>query len=157
MSQPESIAKLAAIYGGPSQSAFGSAVFHEKLGAGELAQAALAKYREFVGKLWDQYGATAWTGPWKEVYLREPGNTPDIVSELGNIPDCNVRLSLPMLLDTLENAEVAKTALSAVYDDPAVTELRVFTIGDGEAMSGILIAGRDGGSGEATFLLFLMD
>ena len=62
-----------------------------------------------------------------------------------------------MLLDNIENADMAKAALSGVFDDPAVTELRVFTIGDGEAMSGILIAGRDGGSGEATFLLFLMD
>ena len=157
MSQLESIATLAAIYGGPSQSAFGSAVFHEKLGAGELAQAALAKYREFVGKLWDQYGEKAWTEPWKEVYGREPGSSANIVSELRKITGRDALLSVPMLLDNIENADMAKAALSGVFDDPAVTELRVFAIGDGEAMSGILIAGRDGGSGEATFLLFLMD
>jgi hypothetical protein len=47
--------------------------------------------------------------------------------------------------------------LSAVFDDPAVTELRVFNLGDGGAMAGVLVAGRHGASGAATFLVFLMD
>ena len=38
-----------------------------------------------------------------------------------------------------------------------MTELRVFNLGDGEAMSGLLVAGRRGATGEATFLVFLMD
>jgi hypothetical protein len=155
--QPESIEKLAAVYGGPSQSAFGSAVFHEKLPDGDLAQAAQAKYREFVGKLWDQYGEKAWTEPWKEVHVRDPGNSADIVSELRQITDRDALLSVPMLLDTIENADTAKAALSDVFDDPGVNELRVFAIGDGEAMSGILIAALRSDSGEATFLVFLMD
>jgi hypothetical protein len=37
-----------------------------------------------------------------------------------------------------------------------VAELRVFNLGDGEAMSGLLVAGRRA-SGDATFLAFLMD
>jgi hypothetical protein len=39
---------------------------------------------------------------------------------------------------------------------PAVTELRVFSLGDGAAMAGILVAGRRDNS-EATFLVFLLD
>lgn len=50
-----------------------------------------------------------------------------------------------------------RSALSAAYDDPAVTELCVFNLGDGEAMSGLLIAGRRGASGESTYLVFLLD
>ncbi|MCB0201860.1 MAG: hypothetical protein KDI03_17475, partial [Anaerolineae bacterium] len=60
-----------------------------------------------------------------------------------------------MILDNVDNAEAARAALAAVYDDPAVTELRVYTLGDGEAMSGLLVAGRRGS--EATFLVFLLD
>ena len=155
--QPESIEKLTAVYGGPSQSAFGSAVFHEKLQDGDLVQAALAKYREFVGKLWDQYGEKAWTEPWKQVHVRDPGKPADIVSELRQITDRDALLSVSMLLDTIENEDTAKATLSGVYDAPAVNELRVFAIGDGEAMSGILIAALCSDSGEATFLVFLMD
>jgi hypothetical protein len=62
-----------------------------------------------------------------------------------------------MILDHLEGAEAARTALSNAFDEPTVTELRVFNLGDGEAMSGLLVAGRRGASGEATFLVFLMD
>ena len=54
-------------------------------------------------------------------------------------------------------AEAARAALSAAFDDPKVSELRVFNLGDGEAMSGLLVAGRRGASGESTFLVFLMD
>jgi hypothetical protein len=62
-----------------------------------------------------------------------------------------------MILDNIEGAAQARAALAAAYDDPAVTELRVFNLGDGEAMSGLLVAGRRQATGEATFLVFLMD
>jgi hypothetical protein len=50
-----------------------------------------------------------------------------------------------------------------VYRRPAgvkpgiVTELRAFNLGDGGAMSGLLVAGRRSLGGESTFLVFLMD
>ena len=62
-----------------------------------------------------------------------------------------------MILDNLEGAEQARSALAAVFDDPAVTELAVYNIGDGGAMAGILLAGRRQGTGAATFLIFLLD
>ena len=52
---------------------------------------------------------------------------------------------------------MARAALAAAYDDPAVTDLRVYNLGDGGAMSGLLVAGYRKGTGEATFLVFLMD
>ncbi len=158
LEKPDYVAGLEAAYGGPSQDGFGSAVFHETLrSTDDLTPAALAKYRTFVGKLWDRYGEVAWMGPWKEVYARQAGGAPDIAAELRGISDRDAALSVPMILDNIEGAEAARAALSAAFDDPEVTELRTFNLGDGEAMSGLLVAGRRGGSGETTFLVFLLD
>jgi hypothetical protein len=156
--RPAYVAALEAAYGPPSQSGFGSAVFHEPIAAGDsLADAALAKYKYFVGELWERYGEDAWKGPWKEVYARATGARPDIVAELSGITDPDAAISAPMILDVVQDAEKARTALAAAYDDPAVTELRVFNLGDGGAMSGILVASRRAATGDATFLVFLLD
>ncbi|MCB0004085.1 MAG: hypothetical protein KDH86_16200 [Anaerolineae bacterium] len=150
------VADLETVYGQPSQAGFGSAVFNQSLDAGaSLEQAALAKYKYFVGDLWERYGEDAWMGPWKEVYARPAGATADIVGELRGIKEEDAALSTEMILDNVDNAEAARAALAAVYDDPAVIELRVYTLGDGEAMSGLLIAGRHGD--KAKFLVFLLD
>jgi hypothetical protein len=146
------VTNLQATYGAPSQAAFGSAVFSEKLGDGaNLEQAALAKYRYFVGDLWDRYGEDAWMGPWKEVYARSVEAERNIVAELGSIQDRNAALSPPMIV------EVAPYALSAAFDAAEITDLRVYNIGDGEAMSGLLVAGCCSNDGEALFLVLLMD
>lgn len=155
---PGAIAELESVYGGPSQAGFGSAVFHERMNAADtLAQRALEKYQYFVGELWERWGRDAWMGPWNEVYARGAGAEGDIVAELRGIRDRNTARSVPMILDDLDVADRARAALSAVYDDPAVTELRVFNLGDGGAMSGLLVAGRRAATGEATCLVFLMD
>ncbi len=139
-------------YGAPSQAGFGSAVFTEELPTSVILEdTAREKYRYFVGELWDRYGEEAWMGPWKEVYVRGPEDGGDIVAELRGISDPDAALSAPMVLD------LNSAALSAVFDDAAVTEMRVFNLGDGAAMSGLLIAGRNAETGQATFLVFLMD
>jgi hypothetical protein len=156
--RPDYLTRLEAAYGAPSQQGFGSAVFYWNLrDTDDLTQAALAQYRTFVGKRWERFGETAWLGPWREVYARRPGAKADIAAELRGIADRDAQRSVPMILDVVENAEAARAALSAAFDDPAVTELRAFNLGDGEAMSGLLVAGRRGASGETTFLVFLMD
>jgi hypothetical protein len=155
--KPHYVTQLQAAYGGPSEGAFGSAVFWQPMPDGDLTQAALSAYRTFVGKLWDQYGEPAWMGPWREVYRRPAGVKPDIVAELRGISDPEAQSSVPMILDVVENAEAARAALSAAFDDPAVTELRAFNLGDGGAMSGLLVAGRLIPGGASTFLVFLMD
>lgn len=156
--KPGYVKTLEAAYGGPSQSGFGSAVFYDTLSsADDLSEAAKGKYKAFVGERWERYGEQAWMTPWKEVHVRETGSSPDIVGELRAIADRDARLSVPMILDDLEDAEAARAALSATFDDPAITELRVFNLGDGEAISGLLVAGRRGETGETTFVVFLMD
>ena len=155
--KPLYISTLERIYGPPSQEAFGTAVFYEPLKATNLGQAALEKYRHFIGDLWNRYGEKVWLGAWKEVYIREQDNAGDIVNELENITDPDARMSIPMFLDGIENPKEARAALVAAFNDPEVTELKVYTTGDGGAMSGILIAAFRKKTGNATFLIFLMD
>jgi hypothetical protein len=156
--KPDYLSRLEAAYGAPSQAGFGSAVCSEKLRpTDDLAQAALAKYRHFAGWLWERYGGDAWLGPWREVYARAAGVKPEIAAELRGISDRDARLSVPMLLEGIGGAEAVRAALAAAFDDPSVTELRAFNLGDGGAMSGLLVAARRGASGDTTFLVFLMD
>lgn len=156
--KPVYVTDLEAAYGVPSQAGFGSAVFYaSKADGSSLEQIALDKYKYFVGALWEKYGEDAWLGPWKEVYTRPSSDEADIVAELRAINDPNAALSVPMILDNVDDTEKAWTALSAAYDDPSVTEVRVFNLGDGGAMSGILVSGRRAATGEAILLLFLLD
>ena len=155
--KPSHVTDLEAAYGAPSQAGFGSAVFYDQMAeASSLEQAALEKYKCFAGDIWERYGEEAWTGPWKRVYARKADPTPGIVTELRSITDADARASVPMILEVVENADAARQALSEAYDDPAVTDLRVYNLGDGEAMSGLLIAARRDG-GDAAFLVFLWD
>ena len=156
--EPVYVTALEAAYGAPSQAGFGSAVFYEPIKAGDdLAQAALAKYKYFTGELWERWGEAAWMGLWKEVYSRQPGAKHDIVAELRGLADRGARLSASVIPDDVENAEAARAALSAAFDDSAVTEFLVYNVGDGGAMAGLLVAGRRAETGEATFLVFLLD
>lgn len=155
--KPVYVTDLETAYGAPSQEGFGSAVFYEPMaGDVDLAQMALEKYRYFVGDLWEQYGEKAWMLPWQEVYARPSSAKANIVAELRAIADPYAALSVPMILDNRAGAQEARTALSAAYNDPTLTELRVFNLGDSAAMAGLLIAGRRA-TGEAILLLFLLD
>jgi hypothetical protein len=154
---PESVVTLQAAYGLPSQAGFGSAVFYDRVEpADDLEQVALKHYRYFLGDLWDRFGEAAWMAPWKQIYRRKANSERDIVTELRSLTDTDASLSVPMLLDNIEDADAAQKALSVVYDDANITDLAIYTVGDGEAMSGILIAGRCR-TVDAIFLIFLMD
>lgn len=151
-------ALLAEVYGPPSQAGFGSAVFRETFNAQDsLEVRARDMYRYFVGDLWEQYGEDAWMGTWKEVYARATGEQTGIVDELRAITDPGAAISVPMILDVVENAENGRSALAAVFDSVDVADLRVYTLGDGEAMSGLLIAAARVSRRDAIFLIFLMD
>lgn len=155
--KPIYVSLLEAAFGAPSQAAFGSAVFFELLKVTEdLEKMALAKYRYFVGELWERFGPDAWMGPWKEVYARKARARNDVVTELRSIRDADAAISVPMILDNIQDAEKARAALSTAFDDPTVTDLRVYNLGDGGAMSGLLVAGRRSNA-ETTYLVFLLD
>lgn len=155
--KPQYVLDLQTYYGEPSQEGFGSAVFYKRVKTADLLeQIAQEQYEYFVGDKWEDWGPETWLAPWKEVYCRKPGAPRDIVAELGGIEDFMAQLQVDMILNNIENAKKAQKALAAAYDDETVVQLCVYLIGDGEAMSGLLIAGRRE-KGETTFLVFLMD
>ena len=71
------------------------------------------------------------------MYKRGSDQTASIESELRGIEDADAKLSVPMLLEVVENADTARAALSGVFDDPDIGELEVYNLGDGGAMSGL--------------------
>lgn len=152
------VTALQAIYGQPSQPGFGSAVFADLIQPGtDLEPIALRYYQHFVGTLWEQFGADAWMSAWKQVYVRPHGIQSDIVAELKAIADPLSAQYVPMLLLTeTDDQSSAQQALAAVFNDPQVTDLRIYAIGDGAAMSGLLLAGSRT-TGETTILVSLLD
>lgn len=158
LSKPAYVTALEEAYGAPSQEAFGSAVFYEQLEpSDDLEAAALRNYKYFAGDLWKRYGEEAWMSTWKEAYRRPEGATHDIQAELAALEDRETRMQVDMILNNVDQPEQAQAALADAFDAVEVNELRAYNIGDGEAMSGILIAGRRAKEGETTFLAFLLD
>ncbi|MEX0269334.1 hypothetical protein AB3R30_09330 [Leptolyngbyaceae cyanobacterium UHCC 1019] len=102
-------------------------------------------------------GCSASPSVWRQVYARSSGVKPDIVAELRAIADPAAVQYIPVLLlaDTDDYAK-AQQGLADVFDDPQVTDLRVYAIGDGAAMSGLLLAGCRT-TGETTLLISLLD
>lgn len=153
--KPDYVIALEQLYGAPSQAGFGSAIFYDPLPVtSDLAEAALARYRFFVGELWERYGEEAWMGPWQQIYTRPPGASGDVVAELRALDDREARQSASLLVDDVANAD---DALAAAFDAPDVAELAVYKTGDGGAMSGILVAARRSQTDAAIFLVFLLD
>ena len=151
--KPDYVLAMEEAYGAPSQEAFGSAVFFERVEADDdLEELAKKYYQYFVGELWERWGEETWMTPWKAVYQREEDTTPDIVQELQKVNDRDALSSVTMILSVPSGGE----ALAGAYDAPQVADMRVFNTGDGSAMYGLLLAGRRE-NGEATFLAFLYD
>jgi hypothetical protein len=154
---PAYVEAMRAVFGGPSVEAFGTTVyFTPEATTGALAADAQAAYQEFVGHLWEKYGEDAWLGGWQEVYARPEGASGDILRELRAIDSRVAAGAVERILDASDNAAAAARALAVGYDAPAVSELAVYEIGDGEALSGIAVAGRRA-NGETTVFMFLMD
>ena len=155
--KPDYVLALEKAYGPPSQKGFGGAVFFEQAEEdSDLQQLATKYYQYFVGELWERWGAEAWMSPWKEVYAREEGVKHDIVKELQGLDDRDAVNSVPLILEVMDDAQAAKKALAEAYNDLQVADLRVYNVGDGEAMSGLIVAGLRQ-NGEATFVTVLMD
>ena len=158
--KPSYVTDLEQVYGVPSQAAFGSSVFYDPADATETAASlehnALAKYKYFCGETWERFGEDNWLRTWKQVYSRAAHTKRDIVTELRSISESSVRLSAPMLLDSIQDVAAAHAALAHAFDDPKVADLRVFNIGDDQAMSGLLIAAQRPSEG-SIFLVFLLD
>jgi hypothetical protein len=79
------------------------------------------------------------------------------VAELHGIQDRSAAQAVELLVDEAADPQAAKQALGGAFDDPAVSELAVYQIGDGAQMAGILLAARRGAAGQTVMLVFLLD
>ena len=154
---PSYVLELQHYYGPPSAVGMGSAVFYEASMPEQIEAQAIAKYRYFAGDLWEQIGEKAWMEPWKRVYQRSaPGS--GILSELRNsIEDPDASLSASLIVDNIDDPTQAHLALAKAFDDPDVSRLDIYRLGDGEQMNGVLIAAYRAKSSDATFLVSLTD
>jgi hypothetical protein len=156
--KPDFVAALEKAFGEPKQNAFGSSVFFVPATSQSvsLETQALSQYRFFTGELWDRFGEEKWMSTWLQVYVRDKNIGADILAELRGLSDREARQSAGLLLENQEDSQASEDALKNAFEQPTVQELRIFKIGDGEAMSGIAIAACMGNVG-SLFLLLLLD
>lgn len=147
---------LVAVYGPAASSGLGSAVFTAPgIAAETLEAAALARYREFVGGSWEER-STAWRSGFGEVYRRGDGDARGICAELHALQPPALRGVVQAMVDDMDDPGSARAALAAVFDDGEVSHLRLYALGDGEAMAGVAVAALDA-SGDAAILVMLLD
>jgi hypothetical protein len=148
---------LEKVYGKASPAGFGSAVFHEPVAAKALVEAiALKHYQAFLGPKWSSASEASWKSAWKQVYQRPDSHKGDILAELAGITDPDAKRSVPLLTELIENADAGRDAMSVAFNHEDVSSLSVFNIGDGEAMSGILVTALYA-DGYACSVISLMD
>lgn len=149
---PDAIEGLQRAFGGPNQSAFGSATFFEpKVDEASLEKEAFTKYQHFCGSTWTRFGEENWRAAWKLLYASDSDGGQGIITTLNNLNGLGIQSIISMLLE----APDAEIALVKSFEGGNVESLQIYSIGDGSAMSGILIAAQrvEG----RVFLLFLMD
>ena len=157
--KPEYVTDLEAAYGAPSQAGFGSAVFYERL-QGKLTILNRPRSPSTSTSSAICGSASAMTRGWgrgRRSTPARPDAERDIIVELRGITNRDARSVSADDPRQHRRCGEARAALSAAFDDSAVTELVVYNMGDGGAMSGLLVAGRRGKTGESTFLVFLLD
>ena len=136
------IESLEKVYGMASSAGFGSAVFYKNTkNVVALESIAANDYKTFMGQQWNAESEATWKSAWKLVYERSKGTTPDILAELSNLKDTDAKRSVPLLTEFIENADQGKLALAAVFNHPDITNFRVYTVGDCEALAGLLVCG----------------
>jgi hypothetical protein len=146
------------VYGKASAAGFGSAVFHEAVAATTPTDAfALKHYQAFLGPKWDAAASESpWMIAWRPVYQRQDDGKRDILTELAGISDHEAKTSVTLLTELIENADAGRQAISQAFNHEDVSKLFVFTVGDGEAMSGIMVSAFYT-DGYACSLIVLMD
>ena len=149
-------AALESIYGKASAAGFGSAVFHGPLAPGTTAeQEALRVYQAFLGEQWKAREAD-WKRGWKTLYDESAGSAKNVDAVLKAVSDPASRASVELLTTLLDNPDAALQALRGAYERPDLSAKGLYAIGDGEAMSGVIMAGTFQ-SGYAITVVALMD
>lgn len=138
------ITALENAFGKASNTGFGSTTLYS-FPATALAPElqSLDHYKRFLGAKWldtpDQ--TNRWLKPWKQVYVRPVGSPADIINELKQLQDADIKPSIGLLIEFPEQVEQAKIALTNAFNDQNIHHLAIYNLGDGEAMSGIMVTG----------------
>lgn len=131
---------LEKIYGPSSAEGWGSAVFAGMAKEGEaLAATAQKLYQQFLGEKAKSNFDSVWMPAFKQVLVRNGAGK--VLEDLTKIEDPDAKNSVGLLTDAVEDSAGAQQALSSAYDNADLLEVGAFTIGDGEAMSGIILLG----------------
>ena len=154
-SKPSFVQNLESAFGTASLQAFGSSVFFTTNTNIHLDEEALSRYRYFLRATWEKLGEQNWLSNWGLIYERKSGDKADIISELKSISDRNVRMSAGLLLENQEDVSATTQALQKAFNHPQLKELKVFKIGDGAAMSGLLIVASIRDQGVLSLILLL--
>lgn len=139
------IVALEKMFGGVSHEGAGSSVYPiSKEDVGPIDSVAWAKFKAYLGPKYTDASAPYWKKGWEKVYVRKvhPDSSSNINTELSRHKDPRVKASVPLLLEFVQPVVKARQALAGVYNRKDIKELAIFVIGDGEAYSGLLIAGR---------------
>ncbi|MDP1561108.1 MAG: hypothetical protein Q8M16_06900 [Pirellulaceae bacterium] len=157
--RPADVLELEDVFGGDSQAGFGSAVFFMPVrdsAAGSLELESKSFYQRFCGDIWEEFGVENWLGTWKLLHERPVGGSGDIVAEIEGIRDPESGSAAQMLLDAGPDPDRAIAALRTAFNDPGITQLKIFKIGDGGSMSGAIIAAENNAN-VRLFLIILLD
>lgn len=153
------VAELEDVFGSASDAGFGSAVFVSP-GGGTDAPSLEAEsqhiYQSFCGPKWTSHGVENWLSTWKLLHQRPVGGGGDIVAEIEAIRDPESGSAAQMLLDAGPEPDRAAATLRAAFNDGEVSQLQIFKIGDGGAMSGAIIAA-EWPARVRVFLIILLD
>ena len=155
---PDAWARLQSLWGPCEPVGMGDALCRERWKPGAaLEEWARAKYLVLANKNWEDFEPEQWLANFREVYRRPAGSTGAIVDELRALQGNNVELVVENVLTNRDDAAELRPALSAVFDGPHLAELVVYSIGDGEALNGLLIVGRHQSGDEVTCAYHLWD
>lgn len=144
-------ARLQSLWGPCEPVGMGDALCREPLAAGvSLDEWARGKYLVLANKNWDLFEPEKWLAEFREVHRRPDGVEGTIVDELLALRGNNIELVIENVLTNREDAAALKPALSAVFDGPHMAEVVVYSIGDGEALNGLLIVARHRTGDEVT-------
>lgn len=154
----KTVERLVDVFGGESQSTLGSAVFRspDVLPTSELESFSFSSYKSFVGKSWQAFGEENWSKPWLLLFERPQEANRNLLQEIASVNDPATALAGSQLTENHDSPTEAIESLKAVFDSDSIQELRIYRVGDSEAITGILIAALTKDN-QPIVLLFLMD
>ncbi|MDK3157424.1 hypothetical protein QPK87_12685 [Kamptonema cortianum] len=155
---PRYVSDLIALYDHSPRKLLGSGVFYDLLEPeANLEQVALRRQREFVGDKFYTPKEKDWLRGWHLLYRRPEGQAGNIVKEFESVYDICEKIWEKFLNPLGQNdSKTAPQELAIAFNDPQVTDLRIYQIHDQDILNGRLIISRRS-NGETTTLIFLYD